>query len=76
MYHRIKHMIEKDSSQEVAAINFIEFIGDTQTTVDNKTAGLEKLLLDDNKIYHLTEDTAEMNSLWELRKKELACLVL
>ncbi|AXA34208.1 FAD-binding and (Fe-S)-binding domain-containing protein [Francisella adeliensis] len=74
VYHRIKHMIEKDHSQEVAAINFIEFIGETQAIVDNKTAGLEKLLLDDNKIYHLTEDTAEMNSLWELRKKGVGLL--
>lgn len=74
VYHRIKHMLEKDTSQNVAAINFVEFIGETQEDVDDKTGKLEKLLLNNNKVFHLTEDSTEMNSLWELRKKGVGLL--
>lgn len=74
VYHKIKHMLEKDISQTIAAINFVEFIGETQADIDDKTFGLEKLLLSEGKVFHLTQDTTEMNSLWELRKKGVGLL--
>ncbi|MFT4694218.1 MAG: FAD/FMN-containing dehydrogenase/Fe-S oxidoreductase [Francisella sp.] len=74
VYHKIKHMIEKDSSQTVAAINFVEFIAASRSELDSKTAKLEELLLDRNAIFHFTENTNEMDALWELRKKGVGLL--
>ena len=74
VYHKIKHMIEKDFSQTVAAINFVEFIADSRSELDSKTAKLEELLLDRNASFHFTENTNEMDALWELRKKGVGLL--
>ena len=74
VYHKIKHMIEKDSSQTVSAINFVEFIADSISDLDSKTAKLEELLLDRNASFHFTENTNEMDALWELRKKGVGLL--
>lgn len=74
VYHKIKHMIEKDSSQTVTAINFVEFIADSDSELDSKTAKLEELLLDRKASFYFTENANEMDALWELRKKGVGLL--
>ncbi|KEI34561.1 Fe-S protein [Francisella sp. W12-1067] len=74
VYHKIKHMLEKETSFNLAAVNFVEFIADSRHDLDAKTAKLEKLLLDKMAVFHLTEDPNEMDSLWELRKKGVGLL--
>lgn len=64
-------MLEKNRSINLAAINFVEFIADTQHELDNKTSRLEKQLLEKHVTFHLTESQEDMDNLWELRKKEL-----
>lgn len=74
VYHKIRHMLEKDSQQTVATVNFVEFIADSRDELDTKTAKLEELLLDKGDSFHFTEDAIEMDSLWELRKKGVGLL--
>ncbi len=74
VYHKIKHMFEKDSEQTVEAINFVEFIADTRDALDSMTAKLEGQLLEKRISFHFTEDIGEMDSLWELRKKGVGLL--
>ena len=74
VYHKIKHMLEKRSQQTVSAINFVEFIADSRSELDSKIIKLEEQLLDGRVSFHLTEDTVEMDALWELRKKGVGLL--
>lgn len=74
IYPKIKYMLEKDSSINLAAINLVEFIADSQHDLDTKTAKLERTLLDKRATFHLTESPSEMDSLWELRKKGVGLL--
>lgn len=62
-------MLEKNRSINLAAINFVEFIADTQHELDNKTSRLEKQLLEKHVTFHLTESQEDMDNLWELRKR-------
>lgn len=62
-------MFEKDGSINLAAINFVEFIADTQHDLDNRTSHLEKQIT-----FHLTESQEDMDNLWELRKKGVGLL--
>lgn len=62
-------MFEKDGSINLAAINFVEFIADTQHDLDNRTSRLEKQIT-----FHLTESQEDMDNLWELRKKGVGLL--
>ena len=74
IYHKVKHMLEKDSSINLRAVNFVEFIADSKEELDEKSAKLEKILCDKDIKYHLTEDEKEMDSLWDLRKKGVGLL--
>ncbi|ASG69015.1 4Fe-4S ferredoxin [Francisella halioticida] len=74
VYHKIKHMLEKNTSMNLAAVNLVEFIADSQHELDAKTAKLERTLLDTQTTFHLTESPTEMDSLWELRKKGVGLL--
>ena len=74
VYHKIKHMLEKDSKQTVAAINFVEFIADSRSALDSMTTKLEEQLFDKGVSFHFTENADEMDSLWELRKKGVGLL--
>ncbi|APC94818.1 FAD-binding oxidoreductase [Francisella tularensis subsp. novicida] len=74
VYHKIKYMLEKNHSINLAAINFVEFIADTQHELDNKTSRLEKQLLEKHVTFHLTESQEDMDNLWELRKKGVGLL--
>ncbi|MDE4994555.1 hypothetical protein NAH09_10695, partial [Francisella tularensis subsp. holarctica] len=40
VYHKIKYILEKNRSINLAAIYFVEFIADTQHELDNKTSRL------------------------------------
>ena len=48
-------MFEKNCSINLAAINFVKFIADTQHDLDNRTSRLEKQLLKKQITFHLTE---------------------
>lgn len=74
VYHKIKHMLEKRGSKNIAAVNFVEFIADSRNKLDRKTIELERLLLDKRQVFHLTESESEMDNLWELRKKGVGLL--
>lgn len=74
IYYKIKDMLEKNGSATPQAINFVEFIADSQHELDNKTASLEKQLFDSGLVFHLTENQTDMSNLWELRKKGVGLL--
>ncbi|AIT10115.1 4Fe-4S ferredoxin [Candidatus Francisella endociliophora] len=74
VYHKIKHMLEKKESINLAAVNFVEFIANSRNELDTKTIDLERQLLGNQQSFHLTESDNEMNSLWELRKKGVGLL--
>lgn len=74
VYHKIRHMLEKETSFNLTAVNFVEFIADSRHDLDTKTVKLEKLLLGEKAVFHFTENIDEMDSLWELRKKGVGLL--
>ncbi|QUE31985.1 FAD-binding and (Fe-S)-binding domain-containing protein [Francisella philomiragia] len=75
VYHKIKYMLEKGrNSTNVAAVNLVEFIADSQHELDNMTSRLERKLLEKQAVFHFTESQTDMDSLWELRKKGVGLL--
>lgn len=67
-------MFEKNGSINLAAINFVEFIADTQHDLDNRISCLEKQLLEKQITFHLTENQEDMDNLWKLRKEVVGLL--
>ncbi|MCH2547678.1 MAG: FAD-binding oxidoreductase [Alphaproteobacteria bacterium] len=74
VWHKVKKfMPQAHAAENVGGCNLIEFVGDSATEV---AAAANKLLADTGAAFHVatTTDAAEIQSLWELRKRGVGLL--
>lgn len=74
IYQSIRHMIESDIQDEVAAINLVEFVADDAQHLIEKQQDFARHLVEQSRSYYCALASEEISALWELRKKGVGLL--